>query len=148
MTILNILVILYFLLACFDAWLTRRRIRDYGIRVELNTLLQWIIVHTNLEVALFIGILLPSVALCGLCLLFNSPLILAVFVGFRARWFWLQIESLAFERELKRFKSKLDAIGGRSINTRSPLQRDSVQRIDDSTMAPTTSKDENGKIIR
>lgn len=142
MPLLKILVVSYFAVSCFDAWLTNARMHRYGIDVELTSTIRKLAKAVNIETAIVAGILVPSAAMCALCLIFRTPTLMGLLLGFRLNFFYVQLQSLIFEAQLKKFKREHpDVFGGQSSETRSPLQRDPLQS-GDSTTAPLDSNGE------
>ena len=102
------LISAYFALSLFDAWLTRRRVNDYGLYIETNPVIVWLSLHTNPEIGIGAGIFIPTVAIVGASLWLSSPALLAFFIGMRAKAFFYQVSSLKFESELGEFRAELD----------------------------------------
>src|SRR5437879_619164 len=88
-------------IGAFDAYLTQRRMKDYGFDIELNKAIRWIATQTGPETAAYIGIIIPTFLQSLVGLAFNLPSALALLVGFRARFFWTQWQSLKFEKQAK-----------------------------------------------
>lgn len=101
--------IILFLLAAFDAWLTAQRITRYGLKVELNAAIRWLASKFGPELGAFIGVAAPATAVVGVSLMFHLQWVLALLVGFRARAFFVQIESMVFEKQIKEFAASINA---------------------------------------
>lgn len=105
--ILELLAATNFGLAAFDAWLTRRRMLDYGVNVELNRTIRWAATVLGPEFG-------PALAICGiaaaqsaLCVHFNIDWILGFLIGVRGKLFMIQLASLRFEKQAKEIRARL-----------------------------------------
>ena len=108
---LTILTIAVFLMAAFDARLTARRISAYGPKVELNEAIANLSTRIGSEGAALLGIMLPNAIIIGLCYAANWPTVLAILAGFKIRYFWNQIQSLKFEKQIKAITKELNLRG-------------------------------------
>lgn len=106
--LLLILTIINFLLGGFDAWLSLRRMRLFGLAVELNDAIRWLSAILGKEFGVVLGIAVPVTAQCVLCLMFHWTIILALLVGFRVRLFVDQLNSFKLEAALLKEQRKLD----------------------------------------
>jgi len=97
-----------FSLAGFDAYLTRRRVLDYGAFVEINPLIVQLIIKLGPDFGPIIGIMLPAAAWIGLFVKLGWPVALAMMIGYRLKLFVSQIQSLQFEGELKELRAELE----------------------------------------
>jgi hypothetical protein len=79
---------LFLLLVFLDAEFTVRRIRTYGIAVELNPFVQWLAQKVGVVGGVYLGILIPTGALIGLGWFF--PDILTFMLGVRTCLFLFQ----------------------------------------------------------
>lgn len=104
------LAVINFLLAGFDAWLTRRRINAYGLFVEQNKAIVTLIAYVGVELGILLGIMVPTAALTALFLITHFQVGFALLVGFRLKLFVLQLQSIGFENSVRRIKNEL---GGR-----------------------------------
>lgn len=102
-----IFAVLLFVLAGFDTWLTQRRISRYGIGVELNRAIRWLSNKIGPEFAAVLGVMTPATALIAIALIAHLQWVLPLLVGFRLRQFFVQCESLAFERDIRHFADEL-----------------------------------------
>jgi hypothetical protein len=104
---LAVLTILCLLLAAFDCVITEKRIRKYGVQVELNAGIRWLATKLGAPMGSYIGVLLPAVAFIAVCISFRAPSVLALMVGFRGRAFFNQVESVIFEKQITEFAKSL-----------------------------------------
>jgi hypothetical protein len=100
---LLLLALLNFLLAVFDTWLTGRRIKDYGPQVELNRFVRYLSTRLGPELGTLIGILGPVSLQTILFVSLNWPVALGILIGLRLKLFWIQLLSMAFEKDVKKF---------------------------------------------
>lgn len=135
---LLLLAAINFLLASFDAWLTRRRIRDFGVSVELNPGIRWLSTRLGPEVGAFIGILGPTAAQTIIFVSFGWPIPLAILIGLRLRLFYIQLLSLKFEKQVKQYIADYNL--GRSSQPPSAGSPDDSGSL--SQTPPISSKDE------
>lgn len=142
MLTLKALIAAYFAITCFDAWLTNARMNKYGADVELTPAIRKMAKAISPEFATIVGILAPSTAVCALCFLFRAPVIVALLLGFRLHFFYIQLQSIAFEKQLEKFKREHpDVFGGQSSETAlPPPARPGI--TGDSTTAPLNSNGE------
>src|SRR5208283_1324689 len=96
------LATLLFFLAAFDAWLTVRRMNEYGLHVEMNKWIRWLSTRMGPELGCLVGILIPVLLQVLFCKALDLTWLLALLVGLRLRYWWIQLESLAVEKLLKR----------------------------------------------
>jgi len=101
-----------FLLGAFDAYITQRRIRDYGVHVELNGIIRWLATHLGPYLASLIGVLGPCVGWTYIFTALELPIPLAILIGFNLKRFHIQLSSLQFEREARALKAELDKRNG------------------------------------
>lgn len=98
----------YFALCAFDAWITRKRIISYGPQVEGNEVIRNLATTKGPEVAVYVGIILPSILLTLVLVALDFPLTLAGLIGYRIRMFINQFQSLQFEKEARRIKDTIN----------------------------------------
>lgn len=132
---LKTLAVINFALAAFDTYLTRRRMNEYGIWIELNKTIQLLSKALGVEMGVLLGMAVPVAAETILFYWLNWPVAFGFLIGFRLKLFIQQLYSLRFEKQLK------NQLGARSQSPRSPLQRDSTPQGDD-TMGPSSSDSE------
>jgi hypothetical protein len=101
-------------LAIFDCWLTRRRILDYGVNIELNSFIRHLVNKSNTEVGVTVGVMLPVFLLTALFGWLNWPIAFAIMIGMRLKSFIGQVQSLQFESQVKEIKKRLDDMGSES----------------------------------
>jgi len=106
---LTYLAILYFGLATFDAWITRKRMISYGPSVEGNEFVRNLATSKGPELAVAVGILLPSVLITLVLTALDWPIVLAGLIGYRIRMFINQFQSLAFEKEARRIQKEINS---------------------------------------
>ena len=95
-------------LAIFDCWLTRRRILDYGVNIELNSFIRRCVNNSNSEIGVTVGVMLPVVLLTALFVWLNWPIAFAIMIGMRLKAFFGQVQSLQFESQVKAIRKRLD----------------------------------------
>lgn len=88
-------------LGVFDIWFTHRRVKKYGVGVELNPLSKSLMQKLGILNGLSISAI-PAIAIPVLLSVFNLPLWLAFYVGLRVQLFTHQILSLGIEKEIDR----------------------------------------------
>lgn len=88
-----------FALGCFDAYVTRRRIKDYGVRIEINSLARWLSTHLGPEAGTFISVLGPLVGWVIVCKLMGWVLPLAVLLGVNIKRADIQLISVHLESQ-------------------------------------------------
>lgn len=133
---LTALAALFFALAGFDAWLTRRRILMYGLYIEQNKAIVTAVAYLGLELGILLGIMVPTTALIALLLWTHFEVGLALFAGFRLKLFLIQLQSFAFEKELMNLKKEMIS---RGLNSK----QESATLPDESPDSKTPS-DSNG----
>ncbi len=111
-------------LAVFDAWLTRRRILDYGVNIEMNRFIKRCVNNSNPEVGVTVGVMLPVVLLTALFGWLNWPIAFAIMIGARLKMFHNQCQSLMFEHQLRQVKKRLDDMGSESMSPPSTQEPD------------------------
>lgn len=134
------LAALYFALAAFDAYLSRRRILTYGLKVELNQVIVTLCAYCGVELGVLLGIMVPSAAMLALMSWTHFEVGLAVLTGFRFNLFITQLRSLAFEKELIRLKAELIS---RGLN--SSEQGDTLPPESKDSKTPSTPEDKNDR---
>lgn len=133
---LQVLVASIFALTTFDAWLTSKRIKDYGIEIEINQGVKRMAKWFGPEVASLVMLFGPTLFWTLLCIKLHSYSGLGLLTGFKLRFFYNQLQSLAFEKEAKAIKKE--------INSRAsalPSQSDSAN-TDPSQTSPSKIKGE------
>jgi hypothetical protein len=134
---LTFLILINFALAAFDAWLTQRRIVDYGVDVELNGVIRKLATGLGPQMAALLGVMIPVALWSYLAFYFNTPVLFAVLVGFNLKRFEIQVASLAFEKSAKDIQKAINdyhkLVGG---NATLPL--DSKE-----SLPPTSSSDKD-----
>jgi len=123
-------------LTVFDTYLTRRRIKDYGIEVEINPGIRYLSTLFGSEISTLLLLLIPSLLWIYLGIQFNLVGFLGFLAGFKLRFFYNQLESLAFEKEAKAIQ-KLINLRSRAL----PSQSKSEQDSDPSQTGPTNSEE-------
>jgi hypothetical protein len=112
--LIEVLATSNFLLGAYDAWLTQRRMRAFGVNFELNRLIKAISVHLGPELAAIIGILGPCVGWTYIFFYFHLTWTLALMVGFNLKRFEMQLSSAVFEKQVKEIQKALNGIGSKS----------------------------------
>lgn len=103
------LAALNFLLAIFDTWLTARRIRDYGVKVETNGLIRFLSTHVGPELGALLGVTIPAAMWTYLLVDLHLPVALALLVGWNLKRFDRQLASLEFEKKAGNVSELIDA---------------------------------------
>jgi hypothetical protein len=134
---ISILAILNFLLALFDSHLTARRMRQYGDQIEVNGFIKWLSTKVGPDFAAFIGVPCMAMVQNGICMYFGWGLLLAFLTGVRFKLWTFQLQSLIFEKKLRKFKEHLDKVGAEKSATLPDSADDSAT----SHSAPSSSKD-------
>jgi hypothetical protein len=129
------------LLTIFDAALTRRRMYDYGVEVELNWFLKKCCKIFGIEVGLLVGQLVPVFALLSVLYFYNLTWMVAFLVGVKFKLFHNQLLSLIFEKQLI---DALKASGKLGSDGDSTLQSPPSQSEEPSQSDPSSSKDDDG----
>src|SRR6266550_5055628 len=96
--ILQALAATNFLLGAYDAWLTQKRMKAFGVNFELNKLIKVLTTRIGPDLAAVIGVLGPCVGWTFILCYFNLPVALALLVGFGVKRFEIQIASRAYEQ--------------------------------------------------
>jgi hypothetical protein len=105
----NILLLIYGAMAAYDAYLSQRRMKAYGVNVELNRFLVWLSTRLGPELGVALGVVLPAAGWAFILKYFGLTTLLAVIVGWKAKLFSIQIASLSFEKHALEIKRLLDA---------------------------------------
>lgn len=88
-----------FALGCFDAYVTRRRIRDYGVKIEINSFARWLATHLGPEAGTFISVLGPIAGWIIVCYTMGWVLPLAVLLGVNIKRADIQLISVYLESQ-------------------------------------------------
>lgn len=94
-------------LAAFDAWLTRRRMKDYGVNVELNRTIRFAAEHLGVEFGPVVAITGIAALQSYLCTYFGLDWVLGILIGIRGKLFMIQLASLRFEKQAKEIRARL-----------------------------------------
>ena len=136
---LKTLVVINFALAAFDAYLTRRRMNQYGIWAELNKTIQTLSKYLGIETGVMLGTMIPVLAQTAIFYWLNWPIAFALLIGFRAQLFMVQLHSIQLEKKLtEQQKQIIHELGSRNSKSSAltpparPVQPDS-----DTNMAPS-----------
>jgi len=111
--ILESLAALNFALSAFDAYLTQRRIREYGVNVEMNCWIRKLSTQLGPQTAALIGVMVPGTLWTYCFLYFSLGIPLAFLTGFNLKRFLIQLTSIELERDARVHKL-LDELGGPS----------------------------------
>jgi len=106
--VLELLAASNFLLGAYDAWLTQRRMKAFGVNFELNRLIKALSTHLGPELAAVIGVLGPCVGWTYIFFYFNLPWALALMVGFNLKRFEIQLSSAVFEKQAGQIQKMLN----------------------------------------
>jgi len=139
---LKTLALINFALAAFDCWLTRRRMNQYGIWVELNKTIQTLSKYLGIETGVMLGIMIPVLAQTAVFYWLNWPIAFALLIGFRFKLFIVQLHSIQLEKKLtEQQKQIIHELGTRSSSyprTPPPMRDTSLPNKEtDDTMGPS-----------
>lgn len=81
----------FLLLAFLDLEFTKRKISEYGLQVELNPAIRWLVKHLGIEYGTDIGVVIPTLFIAWLG--WYSPCFLSFVLGARFLLFLLQLRS-------------------------------------------------------
>ena len=126
--ILQALAATNFLLGTYDAYLTQRRMKAFGVNFELNSLIKKLSTHSGPELASVIGVLGPCVGWTFIFTYFNLPWALALLVGFNAKRFEIQLSSDQFERSAQKIQKMINEY--RSANSATLPEGESTPSAD------------------
>lgn len=98
------LIVVASICAIYDAYLTRRRIMEWGISAELNPLTAWLCRHLGLSDGIVGGILAPHIFISVFA--FTIPTIYVFYTGFLTKQLLMQLASLSVEREMREHRAK------------------------------------------
>ena len=104
---LSTLAILFFILIVFDAAFTRRRMRMFGLNVELNPIIKNMCAILGVELGVTLSMVVPAAALTYLLYMTHFQVGLALLIGFRARLTYVQLQSVKFEKQIKEYRAKI-----------------------------------------
>lgn len=93
-----------FVLTCHDCTFTRRRIQKYGRDVEFSWLVYNLMPFAGLEVAMALGMVIPTIVIVGVFLTFGWKTILAIWFGAKILNTRYQYLSLVVEAEIDRLR--------------------------------------------
>jgi hypothetical protein len=82
---------LFLLLAFLDAEFTKHKIADYGIEVELNPFIKYLVKYLKVDYAVDLAVVIPTFCFCLLGWYF--PKLLIFLLGFRTCLFSFQLHS-------------------------------------------------------
>lgn len=102
------LVLANFGFTVYDSYLTRRRMHDYGINVEMSTWLRLCCRAVGIEAGLFGGMLLPFFGVLSILYAFKWTLVLSFILGVKVKLFQNQLISLVFERDAKQIRAAIE----------------------------------------
>jgi len=135
---LKTLALINFALAAFDAYLTRRRMHEYGIWVELNQTIQKLSRSLGIEMGVLLGIMLPVLAQTTVIYWLNWPVAFGVLIGFRLKLFVNQLMSIKFEKQLREYKKQMEGLKGAVVNpAHNPSNARPALNSSDEKMAPS-----------
>lgn len=90
------------LISGYDYALTLRRYRKYGIGVELNPAVSYLIRNVGLQNGLLSWTLVPHALFSYICWTYDWRIGYAFYFGYLVRYWLLQLASLSLEREIDR----------------------------------------------
>ena len=140
------LAILFFVLVAFDAVFSIRRMKLFGLNVELNSLVKNACALLGIEAGVFLTMLIPAAALTLLLYKTHFQVGFALLVGFRARLSYIQIQSLKFEKQIRQFKEQLKAeIASGAIKSNPPSLARPLGTTEPEARPPLPSEDKNAQ---
>lgn len=114
--ITEILAATNFAFASFDAWLTRRRVNDYGIAVELNPSIRKAYACFG-DIGLVVMIAGMAAIQSAVFSSFHLDWVLGILIGIRGKLFLIQLQSIQFEKQVKAFKASLTKASPEVVDT-------------------------------
>jgi hypothetical protein len=99
--ILQLLALTNFALGAFDCWLTQRRIKAYGPKVELNRGIRKLSTLLGPEIAAILGVMIPVFGWSYGLYFFKLAIPLAFLTGFNLKRFFIQMTSIQLERDAR-----------------------------------------------
>lgn len=115
--ILQALAAANFLLGSYDAYITNRRMKAFGVGFELNGLIKRLSTLAGPDLASVIGVLGPCVGWTCIFCYFNWPAALALLVGYNLKRFEMQLASAAFEKAAKEMQKMINEFRGANEST-------------------------------
>jgi len=106
--ILQVLATANFLLGAYDAWLTQKRMKAFGVNFELNKLIKVLSTRLGPDLASVIGVLGPCVGWTYIFCYFNLPIPLALMVGFGLKRFEVQLASRVYEKNALKIQKMMN----------------------------------------
>ncbi len=106
--ILQALAATNFLLGSYDAWLTRKRMKAFGVNFELNGLIKFLSHLLGPDLASVIGVLGPCVGWTFIFCYFNLPVALAIMIGYGLKRFEIQLQSRVFEKNALKIQKMMN----------------------------------------
>ncbi len=110
--ILQVLATANFLLGAYDAWLTQKRMKAFGVNFELNKLIKVLSTRLGPDLASVIGVLGPCVGWTYIVCYFNLPIPLALMVGFGLKRFEVQLASRVYEKNALKIQKMMHEFRG------------------------------------
>lgn len=95
-----IMAIVVCLLAVYDSSVTQRRIQKYGLDVELNPTIHWLTPRVGLDVAIALGIMIPTLAIASVLAKMDWTTPLAMWLGAKLITARYQMISTRLEAEM------------------------------------------------
>lgn len=95
----QLLALANFALSMFDCYVTRRRIRDYGVKIEVNRLARWLSTRLGPEAGTFISVLGPLIGWVIVCNLMGWVTPLAILLGVNIKRADIQLISVYLESQ-------------------------------------------------
>lgn len=94
-----LLILVATICVVYDAYLTRRRITEWGMSAELNPLTSLLCRHLGLSNGVVGGILAPHIFISIFAI--SIPTFYVFYTGFLTKQFLMQLASLKIEREMR-----------------------------------------------
>jgi len=142
-----VLAIILFLLSAFDAWTTQSRIKRFGVIGELNASIKYLANKIGPELGAILGVMVPATALILVALGLHLQWVLALLVGFRARQFFNQVESIYtqtfFKKELEILRQQILAASSSGQHRSLPVAP--LESVEPKTGRTISSEDRDGR---
>lgn len=96
------------LLSVYDTANTEHRIKKYGLDVELNPAMGWLVPRLGLDLALALAIMIPTLAMTAVFISLGWRTVLAVWLGMKAITARYQYISSQLEEEIDKIRAIQD----------------------------------------
>lgn len=125
----------------YDVWMTLRRLKKYGLGVELNPLTKLAAAHVGLQQGVFLGIVGPHLLFTVTAFAGGLTTVYAFYTGYLANHFIIQRASLQFEARYDALVALRDRLKGSVSGSAALPPTDSL--CEDSTESGAAIRTEN-----